>query len=369
MKFLNLDRQSEVVKAAIQERFNRIIRASDFILGDDVFEMEEALAEFTGSRFCISCSSGTDALLMSLMALDVKAGDEVITTSFSFFSTVEVVLRLGATPVFVDIDPSSGNLNADLVREACSDKTKAIIAVNLYGNLCDYSALLEICRDENVWLVEDAAQSFGAWDSVLDRASCSLGHISCTSFFPAKPLGCFGDGGAIFTDDGDLARKLKAIRVHGQEERYNHHTLGIGGRMDTMQAAVIIEKLARFPEELSRRQFIVDSYDSVLQSFNIKRASGKLGDRSANALYTILPEQRQVLIEQLKKVDIPFAVHYPTSMPDQVLFEGRFKNLKIPFARSMSQTCISLPVDPYFFDVEIDEICARLGDCFRVLEW
>ena len=243
--FIDLKSQYSLLEKKIQSNILKVLDHGQYILGPEVSELESKLSEFTGSKHCVAVASGTDALLISLMAIGIKPNDEIITTSFSFFSTAEVISLLGAKPVFADIDPKTCNIDPKKLKELISDKTRAIIPVSLYGQPSDMDEINEIARKAgDIYVIEDAAQSFGS--SYKNQKSCNLSAIGCTSFFPSKPLGCYGDGGAIFTNDDDLAQAFKEIRIHGQSERYKHSRIGIGGRMDTIQCAIVLAKLENF---------------------------------------------------------------------------------------------------------------------------
>ena len=244
IKFIDLQSQYQTIKPKIDGRINNVLDHGQYILGPEVEELEKELSKFVGVKHCISASSGTDTLLMSLMALDIGYGDEVITSPFTFISTVEVIALLGAKPVFVDINPRTYNLDHHLIEEKISSKTKAIMPVSLYGQCPDFDKINAIANKHNLPVIEDAAQSFGA--KYKGKRSCSLSTIGSTSFFPSKPLGCYGDGGALFTDDDEIAKSLREIRAHGQDRRYHHPRVGINGRLDTLQAAILLEKLSIF---------------------------------------------------------------------------------------------------------------------------
>ena len=275
MQFIDLKTQSKRIEESVMARFKRIIDSSAFIMGPEVFELETALAEFVGVSHALGVANGTDALLIALMALDVGVGDEVITSPFSFFATAEVVALLGATPVMVDVDPMTYNLDASLLEAAITEKTKVIMPVSLYGQCADFNEINAIALRYQLPVIEDAAQSFGA--SYGGRRSCGLSTIGCTSFFPSKPLGAYGDAGACFTNDSELAQRMREIRLHGQTERYVHTRLGINGRLDTLQAAVLLEKLALFPEEINMRQSVAARYHMLL-SESIRKPVVKVGN-------------------------------------------------------------------------------------------
>ena len=263
--FIDLKTQYRALQSQIQERINRVLEHGQYIMGPEVKELEEKLAAYTGAKHCITVASGTEALLISLMALAIKPGDEIITTPFTFVATAEVIVLLGAKPVFVDIEPDTCNIDASKIEEKITNRTKAIMPVSLYGQPADIDEINAIAaRHGNIPVVEDAAQSFGA--TYKGKKSCNLSTIGCTSFFPSKPLGCYGDGGAIFTNDDAIAQACKEIRVHGQSARYVHTRVGVGGRMDTLQCAIVLAKLERFDWEIEQRIKIGQRYTDLLQS-------------------------------------------------------------------------------------------------------
>ena len=260
--FIDLKAQYQALKPSVDARIQRVLDHGQYIMGPEVAELEEKLAQYTGAKHCITVASGTEALLISLMALGIGPGDEVITTPFTFVATAEVIVLLGATPVFVDIEADTCNIDASLIEAAITPKTKAIMPVSLYGQPADMDEINAIAaRHGNIAVIEDAAQSFGA--DYKGRKSCNLSTIGCTSFFPSKPLGCYGDGGAIFTNDDALAKAMREIRVHGQERRYVHTRIGVGGRMDTLQCAVVLAKLERFAWEVEQRLAIGQRYNAL----------------------------------------------------------------------------------------------------------
>ena len=340
--FIDLKTQYEMIKVGVNNRIQRVLDHGQYILGPEVKELEERLSEYVGTKHCITAASGTEALLMSLMALEVGPGDEVITTSFTFFSTTEVIVRLGATPVFVDIDSATCNIDANLIESAITSKTKAILPVSLYGQPVDMDEINVIAAKYNLYVIEDAAQSFGAL--YKDKKSCGLSLIGCTSFFPSKPLGCYGDGGAIFTNDDGLAQACREIRVHGQSERYIHSRIGLGGRMDTLQCAIVLAKLERFDWEVESRLEIGRIYNELIDEVGLSRVLQKSDRTSVYAQYTIFVEGREALRAQLLELGIPTAVHYPIPVNSQEVFR-RKKGLDLtPVAVEISQRVLSLPM-------------------------
>jgi UDP-2-acetamido-2-deoxy-ribo-hexuluronate aminotransferase len=346
--FLDLKPQYKALQTQINERIQTVLNHGQFILGPEVVECEKALSEYIGTKYCLTAASGTDALMMALMALGVGPGDEVITTPFSFFATAEVVSLVGATPVFVDIDPLTFNLNPALIEAAITPKTKAIMPVSLYGQPADFDEINAIAAKHGLPVIEDSAQSFGA--AYKDKKSCGLTLVSATSFFPAKPLGCYGDGGAVFTNDEALNKKMEQIRVHGQAGRYHHVMMGINGRLDTIQCAVIIEKLKRYDWEISRRNEIAARYSESLMELGEKCLVPQVkGDRgSVWAQYTLRVKNRDVFGALMKEKGVPTSVHYPSPLHHQPVY-AHLKDLyagKLPEAEKAAKHVISLPMFP-----------------------
>jgi UDP-2-acetamido-2-deoxy-ribo-hexuluronate aminotransferase len=357
MQFIDLKEQHKQIEADLQKRLNRVFEHGQYVLGPEVYELEERLAEQVGAH-CISVSNGTEALLMALMALDIGPGDEVITTPFSFFATAEMILLLGATPVFVDINPRTYNIDASLIEAAITAKTKAILPVNLYGQCADFDAIDAIAKKYNLHTIEDSAQSFGA--TYKGRASGSLSTISCTSFFPSKPLGCYGEGGACFTKDEELANILRQIRVHGQDKRYHHVRLGLNGRLATLQAAVLLSKLAVFPAEIDMRQKVAARYAELLNGI-VTLPYVESHNQSAYAQYTVRVQNREQLAELLAQQKIPTAVHYPVAIHKQpVMAKFDFKHADLFQSEKAANEVLSLPFHPYLKESELHEITQAL---------
>lgn len=345
MQFIDLKTQSERIEDRLFARFKAVLHHGAYIMGPEVAEVEGVLARFVGVEHALAVASGTDALLIALMALDIGPGDEVITTPFSFFATAEVIALLGAIPVFVDIDKDTYNINASLIEAAITNKTKAIMPVSLYGQCADFDEINAIAKKHNLPVIEDAAQSFGA--TYKGQKSCGLTTISCTSFFPSKPLGCYGDGGACFTNDADLAARMNEIRTHGQSKRYYHTRLGINGRFDTMQAAFLLEKMALFPEEIQLRQQAADRYQQLLPS-SLKKPMIKAHNTSVFAQYTLEVENRDVVIQQLQGKGIPTAVHYPLGLHQQPIFKTLYPGEQsFPNTENAGKRVLSIPMHPY----------------------
>ncbi len=391
--FANLQYQHDLYKEEIEQALLSVARKCNFIMGEEVNELERGLEKFTGAKHAISCSSGTDALLLAMMALDIKPGDEIITTPFTFIATAETIAFLGAKPVFVDIDEITYNIDPLKIEEKITPKTKAIIPVSLYGQPCDMDAIQAVLdkvegrrqKEEgssfsnSIKIIIDGAQSFGS--TYKGKSDSNLGDISCTSFFPAKPLGCYGDGGAVFTNNDELAGKIKSLRVHGQTKRYYHKYIGMGGRLDTIQAAVLNVKLKYYKADLALRQEVASKYTKALMKKEEGREEKKyeialpyIDERctSAYAQYSIRIKPsafnlqpsaslREKVQEKLSSVGIPTAVHYPQPLHLQECFaylghkEGDF-----PISEIIANEIMSLPMNPYLSDEEIDYIASHL---------
>jgi UDP-2-acetamido-2-deoxy-ribo-hexuluronate aminotransferase len=316
-EFVDLKTQCAELRESINARIQKVLDHGQFILGPEVAELEGRLAAYTGARNCVTCASGTEALLIALMALDIKPEDEVITTPFTFAATAEMIVLLGAKPVFVDIEQDTCNIDAGKVEAAVTKRTRAIMPVALYGQPTDMDEINAIAARHGLAVIEDAAQSFGA--SYKGRKSCNLSTIGCTSFFPSKPLGCYGDGGALFTSDDALAKAMREIRVHGQSGRYRHTRIGVGGRMDTIQCAVVLAKLERFEWEIARRVEIGRRYDALLSERvpDLRPVQVQPDRTSVYAQYTVMTPHRDRLQEELKRRGIPTAIHYPLPLHKQ----------------------------------------------------
>jgi len=359
--FANLQYQHELYKDEIEEALLKVARNCNFIMGNEVQELEKNLEEFTGAKYAVSCSNGTDALLLAMMALDIKPGDEVITTPFTFIATAETIAFLGAIPVFVDIDEKTYNIDPNKIEAAITDKTKAIIPVSLYGQPADMDAIQKIADKHNLKVIIDGAQSFGS--TYNDKTDSNLGDISTTSFFPAKPLGCYGDGGAVFTNNEELANKMKSLRLHGQSKRYHHKYIGMGGRLDTIQAAVLNVKLKYYSKDLALRQEVAQKYHSKLSIHNSKLVLpfAEKGRTSVWAQYSIRVKNRDELQEKLKLAGIPTAVHYPMPLHLQECFIYLgYKKGDFPISEIVSDEIMSLPMNPYVTDEEIEYIVGNL---------
>ena len=358
--FANLKYQYKLYKSEIDTAIHNVLDKSNYIMGEEVTRLEKNLEEFTGSKHAITCSSGTDALLLAMMALDIKPGDEIITTPFTFIATAETIALMGAIPVFVDIDEKTYNINPELIEEKITSKTKAIIPVSLYGQPSDMNAIKTIATKYNLKVIIDGAQSFGStYNGIKDSA---LGDISTTSFFPAKPLGCFGDGGAVFTNNEELALKMKSLRVHGQSKRYHHKYIGMGGRMDTIQCAIVDVKLKYYAKDLKLRQEVASKYTNALKNkLNIVLPYVNPNTTSAFAQYSVRVKNRDEIQAKLKEHGIPTAVHYPMPLHLQECFEYLgYKKGDFPISEVVSDEIMSLPMNPYIKDEEIKYIVERL---------
>ena len=343
MDFIDLKTQYRRLKPAIDARLARVLEHGQFIMGPEVEELEERLAAYTGARHCITVASGTEALLIAQMALGIKPGDEVITTPFTFVATAEMIVLLGARPVFVDIEPDTCNIDASRIERAITSSTRAIMPVSLYGQPADMDEINAVAARHGLSVIEDAAQSFGAL--YKGRRSSNLSTIGCTSFFPSKPLGCYGDGGAIFTSDDGLAEAMRQIRVHGQGRRYHHTRVGVGGRMDTLQCAVVLAKLERFEWELARRAEIGQRYSALLRSVpGVELLKVRPDRTSVYAQYTVQCARRDAVQRRMKEAGIPTAVHYPVPLHQQPAYASLFSDQQFPVAERVAQRVISLPM-------------------------
>ena len=341
--FIDLKTQYNALKPKIQARIDAVLEHGQYIMGPEVKELEDKLSAFTGAKHCITCASGTEALLMSLMALGIGPGDEIVTTPFTFVATAEVIVLLGAKPVFVDVEPDTGNINAELIEAAITPRTKAIMPVSLYGQTADMDAINAIAaKHGNLPVIEDAAQSFGS--TYKGRQSCNLSTIGCTSFFPSKPLGCYGDGGAIFTNDDALAQAMREIRVHGQSKRYVHTRVGVGGRMDTLQCAILLAKLERFEWEVQQRMAIGQRYNQLLDQAGIARVQQRPERTSVYAQYTVMVPNREVPQKRLAEAGIPTAVHYPVPLNEQPAYKHLCCPDCTPEAQQLAKQVMSLPM-------------------------
>ena len=356
MQFVDLKAQYTALKPAIDARIQRVLDHGQYIMGPEVAELESALAAFTGTRHCITVASGTEALLIALMALDIKTGDEVITTPFTFAASAETIVLVGARPVFVDIEADTGNIDAALIDAAITPRTRAIMPVSLYGQVADMQAINAIAGQHGLAVIEDAAQSFGA--RYHGRHSGALSTFGATSFFPSKPLGCYGDGGALFTDDDALAQAAREIRVHGQSARYTHTRIGVGGRMDTLQCAVVLAKLERFDWELQRRAALAARYRDRLPG--LRQVAQRPNRESAWAQFTVFVERRDAVQAALHAAGVPSAVHYPRALHHQPAYAAYADAKSCPHAIEAARTVLSLPMSADLTHEQQDQVIAAL---------
>lgn len=356
--FANLPKAYLDHEQEFDSAISQVVKNANYIMGEPIHELEEKLKNFTGAKHAISCSSGTDALILALMAIDIKPGDEVITTPFTFIATAETIAFLKATPVFVDINESTFNIDASLIEEKITDKTKAIIPVSLYGQVAGMDEINKIAQKYNIKVIEDAAQSFGA--TYKGKRSCSLSEFACTSFFPAKPLGCFGDGGAVFTNNDRLAEKMKSLRLHGQSKRYHHKYIGIGGRLDTLQAAILNIKLKYYEKDILKRQKVAEQYNNYLKG-SVDTPKILDNNTSVWAQYSIRIPKREEVQRLLSEKGIPSAVHYPQPLHLQECFDYlNYKAGDFPISERVSKDIMSLPMNPYLTEEEIQYISKTL---------
>ena len=369
MEFIDLKAEQEALtpngislREDIEKRIKSVLDHGKYILGPEVTQLENNLAKYTGVKYCIGVSSGTDALLIALMAIGIKPGDEVITTPFSFFSTVETILLLGAKPVFVDIDKLTYNIDPNKIEPAISKNTKAIIAVSLYGQPANFNEINKIGEAYKLSIIEEGAQSFGSTHN--KKKSGGLSNIGTTSFFPSKPLGCYGDGGACFTNDEALAKRMREISIHGQNKRYSHSQIGLNGRLDTLQAAVLLAKLSIFDFEVEARMNIGNRYTDKLKSKGINTTPFISSENtSVYAQYTIQVQNRDLIIEKMKSKGIPTSIHYPSLLPDQKALsnldtknkallrkffpKNLYKSYELNNAKDITKKVLSLPMHPF----------------------
>ena len=365
IEFIDLKAQYAALRDEIAVRMQRVLDHGQYIMGPEVRELETALAAHTGAKHCVTVASGTEALLIALMALGVKAGDEVVTTPFTFAATAETIVLLGATPVWVDIEPDTCNLDASKLEAAITPRTRAVIPVSLYGQVADMDEINAVAARHGLPVIEDAAQSYGA--TYKGRRSNALSTFGCTSFFPSKPLGCYGDGGAVFTSDDAIAKALREIRVHGQERRYYHTRIGVGGRMDTLQCAVVLGKLERFDWEIERRLALGEEYRRQLQ-----QAGAQVGllavrpDRDCVwAQFTVFVENREAVQKALQAAGVPTAVHYPMSLNRQPAYRDDASAAETPNSHWAAERVMSLPMSADLTAEQMERVVASLR---RVLE-
>ncbi|MDY0841958.1 DegT/DnrJ/EryC1/StrS family aminotransferase [Acinetobacter radioresistens] len=357
IEFIDLKAQQSRIKAEIDAGIQRVLTHGQYILGPEVTELEEKLAAYVGAKYCITCANGTDALQIVQMAFGIGPGDEVITPGFTYIATAETVAVLGATPVYVDVNPKTYNLDVEKLEAAITPRTKAIIPVSLYGQCADFDAINAIAAKYGIPVIEDAAQSFGA--TYKGRKSCNLSTVACTSFFPSKPLGCYGDGGAIFTSDDELAKVIRQIARHGQDKRYHHIRVGVNSRLDTIQAAILLPKLAILDEEMQARQRVADTYTKLFNEASaLTTPFIEAHNSSAWAQYTVQVDHRSKVQEKLKAQGIPTAVHYPIPLNKQPAVAN--ENVILPIGDAVAERVMSLPMHPYLTAEAQEMIVAAL---------
>ena len=353
MEFIDLKSQYQFLKSDIDTAIQRVLDHGKFILGPEVEELEQKLAAYTGAQYCITVANGTDALQIALMAFGIGPGDEVVVPGFSYIATAETVALLGAKPIYVDIDSRTYNLDPNLLQAAITPRTKAIVPVSLYGQCADFDQINTIAKKNRIPVIEDGAQSFGA--TYKGRKSCNLSTIGCTSFFPTKPLGCYGDGGAIFTSDFELAKSIRQIARHGQDRRYHHIRVGVNSRLDTMQAAILLAKLSAFDCEILQREAVAEKYENFLSSLSRdhdkERIKGLImpyveeWNTSVHAQFTIRILDRSNVQEQLLELGVPSVIHYPTPLNKQPAVMD--KDVILPVGDLVATEVLSLPMGPY----------------------
>lgn len=362
MNFCDLARQYQLYKSEFDSAMSQVITNAAFIGGPDVKSLESELSEFCGAPFVITCANGTEAITAALTALDIGVGDEIIVPDFTFFATAEAVSTVRATPIFAEINPQTFNIDPDSVRGLITPRTKGIISVSLFGQIAEMDELRAICEQHGIWLLEDAAQSFGATQNGI--RSCNLSPIATTSFFPAKPLGCFGDGGAIFCQDESLAQKIRLIVNHGSSQRYVHQKIGLNSRLDTLQAAVLRVKLRHFEQELDHRNRAAKLYSSLLGD-TVQTPQILDGNSSAWAQYTIRTKHRSELQAYLAQRNIPSAIHYPQPLHAQPVYAVGTQ-AQNPHASQAAAEVLSLPMHGLIYDEEVQEVCAAIQAFFAL---
>lgn len=358
MHFIDLAAQQALIKDKIDANIRKVLDHGKYILGPEVGELEEKLLDFCGAKYCITCANGTDALQIALMAIGIGPGDEVVVPGFSYIATAETVVLLGAKPVYVDIDPKTYNIDPDLLEEAITSRTKAIIPVSLYGQCADFDKINAIASRYNIPVIEDGAQSFGA--TYKNKKSCNLSTIGTTSFFPSKPLGCYGDGGAIFTNDEELGIKLRQIARHGQDRRYHHVRVGINSRLDTLQAAILLPKLELFAEEVQLRNHVASHYDQLLNAAGFINTPHIVESNvSVWAQYTIQVNDRERVRDNMISTGVPTAVHYPLPLNKQPAVAD--SKACLPIGDEMANKVMSLPMHPYLNKREQERVVQILS--------
>ncbi|BBT50831.1 TPA: DegT/DnrJ/EryC1/StrS family aminotransferase [Acinetobacter baumannii] len=356
--FIDLKAQQNRIKDKIDAGIQNVLTHGQYILGPEVIELEEKLASYVGAKHCITCANGTDALQIAQMAFGIGPGDEVITPGFTYIATAETVALLGAKPVYVDVNPKTYNLDVEKLEATITPRTKAIIPVSLYGQCADFDAINAVAAKYGIPVIEDAAQSFGA--TYKGRKSCNLSTVACTSFFPSKPLGCYGDGGAIFTNDDELAKVIRQIARHGQDKRYHHIRVGVNSRLDTLQAAILLPKLEILDNEMQARQKVAEIYNQLFSQAGINTTPFvESYNTSAWAQYTIQVDNRAEVQEKLKAQGIPTAVHYPIPLNKQPAVAD--SEIHLPIGDAIAEKVMSLPMHPYLTIEAQEKIVQALG--------
>ncbi|MDF2691354.1 MAG: UDP-2-acetamido-2-deoxy-3-oxo-D-glucuronate aminotransferase [Gammaproteobacteria bacterium] len=365
INFIDLKEQYHQMQSEMEQAMDEVLNNSQFIMGPAITKLEQTLSQYTGSTHALTCGNGTDALMLALMAIDIQPGDEVITTVYSFFATAEVIALFKAVPVFVDIEQDTYNIDVSKIAARISHKTKAIIPVGLYGQVADMQEINQIAKQHSnklghkIYVIEDACQSFGA--EYRQQKSCHLSDIACTSFFPAKPLGCYGDGGAIFTDDAALAKKIDSLRLHGQSTRYYHKYIGMNARFDNLQAAILNVKMQTFADEVRARLKLGHRYNELLKGSDIVIPMIKSDRVSVYAQYSIRVKNRDAVVKYLNEHKVPTAIHYPMPLHLQECFkEMGFKAGDYPVAEQVANEILSLPMSPFLTEAQQDYIVKHL---------
>lgn len=363
--FIDLKAQYHQMQTEMEEAMDEVLNSTQFIMGPDITKLEQTLAQYTGNKHALTCGNGTDALMLALMAIDIQPGDEVITTVYSFFAAAEVIALFHAKPVFVDIEEDTYNIDVSKISERITSKTRVIIPVGLYGQVADMKEINQIAKQHSerlgrkIYVIEDACQSFGA--QYQGKMSCNLSDMACTSFFPAKPLGCYGDGGAIFTNDDALAKKIDMLRVHGQSTRYYHQYIGMNARFDTLQAAVLNVKMKTFPQEVKKRVELGKRYDALLQNSAISIPAVRADRLSVYAQYSVRVKNRDAVIKALNEHKIPTSIHYPMPLHLQECFKNfGYKKGDFPVAEKVADEIFSLPMSPFLTEAQQNYIAKHL---------
>jgi len=360
--FFGLGKQNLIIKKKIKKRFDNLFKHNQYILGPEVQLLEKKLSAFVGSKYCITTSSGTDALLISLISLGIGPEDEVIVPNFSYIASAEVIKRIGATPIFVDIKSTDFNINEDLIEKKISNKTRAIIAVSLFGQTPDFKKINLIAKKFKIFVIEDAAQSFAAKN--YGKMSCNLSDVGCTSFFPTKVLGCYGDGGAIFTNKKKIYEKCKKLRIHGQSKKYIYDLEGLNARLDTIQAIILLEKLKILNKEIKMRSKNFIKYKKLLKNIKeIKLPEVNKNNKSSFSIFTIIAKKRNMLFKYLRMKNIPVAIYYPKTLNSQKIFSNIKKN-DCPISENLSKKIISIPFSPYIEEKEIKKISKEISNFY-----